>query len=161
MSLRRGRGIADFAHIGKFLTTIIARCVDSLPSWAFLRDIEALPKDDDNKKLKGSGGALAECPRTAKLIISDQHLLARRLGFASKNHSLLRLSIWNALLRSLMYLNYRSLPYSSPLWKIIIGKEKPATVRVDVEAQRSCCDGSGGISKIHRYVNTIPNAEKR
>ena len=59
-----------------------------------------------------------------------------------------------------MYLHYRSVPYSSPLWEIIIGKEEPETVRVALAAQRSCCDGSGGISKIRRYVYTLPQAEK-
>ena len=124
-SNQRSDKLPDFLRGDKFLPTIITCCVASLPRWVLLRTIEALPKDDDHKELKGIGAELEGCLRTSKLIVSDDHLLARRLISFSKNPSAIRLSIWNALLRSLMYLDYRSVHFSSPLWKIIIGKEDP------------------------------------
>ena len=124
-----------------------------------LRAIAALPKDDDRKQLKGIGGALEGCLRTAKLIISDRHLLARMLIFSSKNQSVLRISIWDALLRTLMYLNYRI-----ALIRRRCGRQSSVRGNPKLYASqwqlREVVVATVRVAKIRRYTNTLPQAEK-
>ena len=98
--------------------------------------------------------------RESRLIISAKHLLVGRLITSAANPHTIRIAIWVSLLRSLMYLGIRNRPYCTPYLDIIRGKSHPSCIRGVVPDKPHCCDDSGGIVKIRRYLNTLYEEER-
>ena len=97
---------------------------------------------------------------TAELIISEPRPWARRAISLPTSQGRVRVDIWLCPLRRILYLHYRFRIYLAPQWAIILGKEETCTIREAIGSARLCCGDSGVLSKIRRYVNSIPEEEK-
>ena len=139
-SKKRSQLIAKYLNSDDFIDSLIICCVTSMPRWRLLRCTEQIPRDGEGKEERRIAKGLEKCLTESRRIISGEHILAERLISASRHPDFVRVRIWNSLLRSLMYLSYRNLPYCSTLWKILRGASIPSSIRSDLQLKPHCCE---------------------
>ena len=109
-SEKRPELLSKYLNNDDFINSMIIRFVTSMPRWRLLRCTDQIPMEGASSEARRITNGLGKCLTGSREIIPGDHILAERLISAAHHPEKVRVRIWHAMLRSLMYLSYRRNP---------------------------------------------------
>ena len=155
---KRRKKMEEFAKSPLMHESLLLCAISSIPRWHLARSIDARQKPGEEATL-GVGIALKKCLLDCQRIIDSIDDFAEYWLSVALDSGRLRLLVWRALCRTLLYLSLRNLPFCRGIWRILRGVDKPSEVRRLVESM-GCCHDSGLDAVVAKYMSKLPKREK-
>ena len=160
LCLKRSEMLKNFVRSEEMRTALVVSNVSSLPRWHYARCL-TITKDELNPLPEPGSGAylgLRGIFSDTSKILSGKNLYAESTIYSHPRPAFARLHCWRALIRSLLYLVEKNMPYTGTVWNIIRGVIPPERV-VDIMKTSPCCEDSGLGGKIRSVLGRLVGNE--
>ena len=136
----RSKRIANFVRSDKFRRQIVVASISSRPRWHFAQSL--LAKENELTNLFGLPRAIDSLINDSRRIIYCADELANTLISGEKDKHIIRLAIFRSISASVLYVGDKYIPYTTPVWEIVLGINRPEML-AECIGKAPCCSASG------------------
>ena len=152
----RSKRIALHARSDTLKIQLLVATTSSRPRWHFARAL--LAKKDDTSSIIGLPRAVEAMVNDSRRMIYGYDVLTNVLLSNETNKHIARLAVFRSVSASVLYVGDKYKPYTTPVWKIILGVSRPETFN-DCIGHAPCCSASGIDTKLDAVFADLSGEE--